>query len=241
MPAEFVGLENIVKNLSRYDFDGIAVFRGKEEPFRRYAEEGETCDNLIDAFEAWASDMLESNSNNFQTYKVQLYEYPDGAKKRRGTVSFSFQLVATPNTNHFAKKTDSFQPGPDMVHKDTMIALIENERLKNQLYQLESRLSEIENQNDEDDEDDEVENIGMIGAIETAVKDKLPQLIDLAIGLLTTKKEPMAMSLGANIDEILSEFRHINPNIDSDLHKLLNLAKTKPELFNMLITQLRAM
>ena len=81
----------------------------------------------------------------------------------------------------------------------------------------------------------------MIGAIEDAVKDKLPQLLDLAIGFLTTKKEPMAMSLGANIDEILAEFRQINPSIDSDLHKLLNLAKTKPELFNMLITQLRAM
>lgn len=240
MPAEFVGLENIVKNLSRYDFDGIAVFRGKEEPFRRYAEEGETCENLTDAFEAWASDMLESNSNNFQTYKVQLYEYPDGAKKRRGTVSFSFQLVSTPNTNHFTKKSENHQVHTDLVHKDTMLALIENERLKNQLYQLESRLSEIENQSDDDD-DDEIQNIGMIGAIEDAVKDKLPQLLDLAIGFLTTKKQPMAMSLGANIDEILAEFRQINPSIDSDLHKLLNLAKTKPELFTMLITQLRAM
>jgi len=238
MPAEFVGLENIVKNLSRYDFDGIAVFRGKEEPFRRYAEEGETCENLIDAFEAWASDMLESNSNNFQTYKVQLYEYPDGAKKRRGTVSFSFQFIPTPNTNHFAKKSENHQVHTDLVHKDTMLALIENERLKNQLYQLETRLSEIENQSDDDD--DEIENVGMIGAIEDAVKDKLPQLLDLAIGFLTTKK-PMAMSLGANIDEILAEFRQINPSIDSDLHKLLNLAKTKPELFNMLIIQLRAM
>jgi hypothetical protein len=238
MPAEFVGLENIIKNLSRYDFDGIAVFRGKEEPFRRYAEEGETCENLTDAFEAWASDMLESNSNNFQTYKVQLYEYPDGAKKRRGTVSFSFQLVPTPNTNHFAKKSENHSVHTDLVHKDTMLALIENERLKNQLYQLETRLNEIENQVDDDDE---VENVGMIGAIEDAVKDKLPQLLDLAIGFLTTKKEPLAMSLGANIDEILAEFRQINPSIDSDLHKLLNLAKTKPELFNMLITQLRAM
>ena len=239
MPAEFVGLENICKNLQRYDFDGIAVFRGKEEPFRRYAAEGESSENLIDAFESWANDMLASNANNFQTYKIQLYEFPEEAKKRRGTVSFSFQLVPTPSSNPFVKKSDNNQVSGDMVHKDTMLALIENERLKNQLYQLENRLSEIENQSDDDD--DEIENVGMIGAIEDAVKDKLPQLLDLAIGFLTTKKQPMAMSLGANIDEILSEFRLINPNIDSDLHKLLNLAKTKPELFNMLITQLRAM
>jgi hypothetical protein len=240
MPAEFVGLENIVKNLSRYDFDGIAVFRGKEEPFRRYATEGESSENLIDAFESWANDMLASNANNFQTYKIQLYEYPQEAKKRRGTVSFSFQLVPTPSSNPFVKKSDNNQVSGEMVHKDTMLALLENERLKNQLYQLENRLSEIENQNDDDDDDLE-ENVGMIGAIETAVKDRLPQLIDLAIGYLTTKKEPMAMSLGANIDEILAEFRQINPSIDSDLHKLLNLAKTKPDLFKMLIGQLRAM
>jgi hypothetical protein len=240
MPAEFVGLENIIKNLSRYDFDGIAVFRGKEEPFRRYATEGESSENLIDAFESWANDMLASNANNFQTYKIQLYEFPEEAKKRRGTVSFSFQLVPTPSTNPFVKKSDNNQVSGDMVHKDTMLALLENERLKNQLYQLENRLSEIENQNDDDDDDIE-ENVGMIGAIETAVKDRLPQLIDLVIGYLTTKKEPMAMSLGANIDEILAEFRLINPSIDSDLHKLLNLAKTKPELFKMLISQLRAM
>lgn len=238
MPAEFVGLDNICKNLSRYDFDGIAVFRGKEEPFRRYATEGESSENLIDAFESWANDMLASNANNFQTYKIQLYEFPEEAKKRRGTVSFSFQLVPTPNSNPFVKKSDN-QVSGDMVHKDTMLALIENERLRNQLYQLENRLSEIENQNDDDD--DIEENVGMIGAIEEAVKDRLPQLIDLAIGYFSTKKQPMAMSLGANIDEILAEFRVINPSIDSDLHKLLNLAKTKPDLFNMLITQLRAM
>jgi hypothetical protein len=128
-----------------------------------------------------------------------------------------------------------------MVHKDTMLALLENERLKNQLFQLESRLSEIENQNDDDDDDDLQNNVGMIGAIEDAVKDKLPQLIDLAIGFFTPKNEPMTMSLGANIDEILAEFRKINPSIDSDLHKLLNLAKTKPDLFKILIGQLRAM
>lgn len=241
MPAEFVGLENICKNLQRYDFDGIAVFRGKEEPFRRYATVGESSENLIDSFESWADDMLASNANNFQTYKIQLYEFPEEAKKRRGTVSFSFQLVPTPSSNPFVKKSDNNQMSGDMVHKDTMLALLENERLKNQLYMLENRLSEIENQNDDDDDDDLQNNVGMIGAIETAIQDKLPQLIDLAIGFFTPKKEPMTMSLGANIDEILAEFRQINPSIDSDLHKLLNLAKTKPDLFKMLISQLRAM
>lgn len=239
MPAEFVGLDAITRNLERYEFDGIAVFRGKEEPFRRYAEEGDSTENLIDAFEAWATDMLNSNPNNFQTYKVQLYEYPEGAKKRRGTVSFSFQLQATPATNPFSKKEAIV--GGDMVHKDTMLLAIENERLKNQLGLLEARLSEIENE-EEEEEENQPENTTMLGAVEDAFKDRLPQLIDLAIGMLTQKMvQPVPVALGSNVDEIISEFRQINPNIESDLFKLLQLAKNKPELFKMLITQLRSM
>jgi hypothetical protein len=47
--------------------------------------------------------------------------------------------------------------------------------------------------------------------------------------------------IGSNIDEILFEFKKINPSIESDLQKLLELAKNKPDLFKMLITQLRSM
>jgi len=236
MPAEFVGLQNIIKNLERYEFDGIAVFRGKEEPFRRYAQEGDSTDNLINAFEAWANDMLESNSNNYQIYKVQLYEYPEGAKKRLGTVSFSFQLITTPNTNHFKQKENNNMSG-DVVHKDTMLLAIENERLKNTLERLEDRLNDLEN-----NEEEEEQPIGMLGAVEQALQDKLPQLIDLAIGFFTPKNNiNMPVALGSNIDEIISEFRVINPSIESDLYKLLNLAKTNKPLFDMLINQLRAM
>jgi len=238
MPAEFVGLQNIIKNLERYEFEGIAVFRGKEEPFRRYAQEGDSTENLINAFEAWANDMLDSNSNNYQIYKVQLYEFPEGAKKRLGTVSFSFQLMATPNTNHFKPKENNNMITGDVVHKDTMLLAIENERLKNTLERLEDRLNSLENE----DEDEYEAPIGMLGAVEQALQDKLPQLIDLAIGFLTPKTNMnMPVSLGSNIDEIISEFRLINPNIESDLFKLLQLAKTNKPLFDMLINQLRAM
>ena len=243
MPAEFVGIKNILKNLSRFDFDGLAVFRGKEEPFRRYAEEGEEKDDIIEAFSQWCEDMIENNPNNFAIYKVQLYEYPEGAKKRRGTNSFSFQLAATPSTNPFTKKDNSNMNG-DFVHKETMLLAIENANLKNKNEALESRLIDLENRFNEidEEEEDESEPIGMIGALEAAVQDKLPQLIDVVLGMLTTPKASnINHGIGSNIDEIISEFKAINPDIESDLFKLLQIAKTKPQLFNMLIQQLRAM
>lgn len=243
MPAEFVGINSIMKNLSRFDFNGLAVFRGKEEPFRRYAEEGEEKEDIIDAFSSWCEDMVDNNPNNFAIYKVQLYDFPNGAKKRRGTNSFSFQLVATPESNPFTKKKDVTAMSGDFVHKDTMLLAIENANLKNQNEALASRLNDLENRfNEIEEEDDDEQPVGMLGALETAVQDKLPQLIDVVLGMLTTPKPNVVHSgIGSNIDEIINEFRTINPDIESDLYKLLQLAKTKPQLFNMLIQQLRSM
>jgi hypothetical protein len=242
MPAEFVGIKNILKNLSRFDLDGIAVFRGKEEPFRRYAEEGESKEDIIEAFSEWCEDMLENNPNNFAIYKVQLYEYPQGAKKRKGTTAFSFQLTEQPTNNPFTKKENTAMSG-EFVHKDTMLLAIENANLKNKNEALESRLNDLENRFDTLGEEEEEETpIGMIGALEQAVQEKMPMLIDVLIGMLAQPKTmPISAALGSNIDEIISEFKTINPDIESDLFKLLQIAKTKPDLFKMLITQLRSM
>ena len=244
MPAEFVGINNILKNLSRFDCDGIAVFRGKEEPFRRYCEEGESKEDIIEAFTEWCEDMLDSNPNNFAIYKVQLYEYPNGAKKRKGTTAFSFQLTEQPSTNPFTKKDNNAMNG-EYVHKDTMLLAIENANLKNKNETLESRLSDLEtrfNNLDEEDEEEDEAPVGMIGALEMAVQDKMPMLIDVLVGMLTQNK-PVTLNtgIGSNIDEIISEFKTINPDIESDLYKLLQIAKTKPEFFKVLITQLRSM
>lgn len=245
MPAEFVGVKNILKNLDRFDFDGLAVFRGKEEPFRRYAEEGESKEDLIEAFTEWCEDMLESNPNNFAIYKVQLYEYPEGAKKRKGTNAFSFQLTEQPQHNPFLKeKTPTM--GADYVHKDTMLLAIENANLKNKNEALENRLNDLESRFNglDDDDDDDDAPIGMVGALEQAVQEKLPQLIDVFLGMMSNSNNNKAIpttGIGSNIDEVITEFKSINPDIESDLHKLLQIAKQKPQLFNMLIQQLRAM
>jgi hypothetical protein len=243
MPAEFVGIKNILKNLDRFDMDGLAVFRGKEEPFRRYCEEGESKEDIIEAFTEWCEDMLDSNPNNFAIYKVQLYEYPNGAKKRKGTTAFSFQLTEQPQTNLFTKKDNNAMSG-DYVHKDTMLLAIENANLKNKNETLESRLSDLESRFDNLDEDEDIEEapVGMIGALEQAVQEKMPMLIDVLVGMLTAPKTTsISTGIGSNIDEIISEFKTINPDIESDLYKLLQIAKTKPDLFKMLITQLRNM
>jgi hypothetical protein len=116
--------------------------------------------------------------------------------------------------------------------------LIENANLKNQLDALNDRLNALETF--EEEEEDEEDN-SFVGTLQESLKDKMPQLIDFVLGALSPKPQIQTNGIGANIDEIITEFRAINPNIESDLQKLLELAKTKPDLFKMLISQLRAM
>lgn len=242
MPAEFVGVENIVKNLNRYKFDGFKIFRGgkstdKKSVIERMADDNETEQDLIQCFTEWCEDMLENNPFNYQLYNIQLYEFPENSSRIKGNGTFSFQLTSQPANNK--RETNNTMSG-EFVHKDTMLLAIENANLKNQLEMLSDRLNALEN--DIEDEEEEIEDDSIIGTLQNSLKDKMPQIIDFVLGALSNKQQPQyATGIGSNIDEIINEFRTINPNIESDLFKLLQLAKNKPELFSMLINQLRAM
>jgi hypothetical protein len=235
MGAEFIGLENIIQNLERNSFDGFSIYRGtKDKVLSVYANEEQTQEDLIECFEKWANDLLKSNPNNFIKYNIQLYETPEGARKKRGSITFSFQLVQAPSP--FIKETEI---GSQITAKELELSL-KNQELMFRLERLEEKLEE---QFEEEEEEEEEEKPSMLGAVESAIQEKMPQLIDVIIGMFMKPQQTtnFQTGIGSNIDQIISEFRLINPDIESDLLKLLNLAKTKPALFNMLITQLRSM
>lgn len=236
MAAEFIGLESIRQNLEKFDFDAIGVYDKKLEKFKKVASEGETEEDLILSFEEWADRMLQSNPVNFKTYSIQLYDMPEGAKKLRGTISFTFALMNPIATAKETKITGDF------ITKREMELALENQRLKFQIEQIQNRLNQMDLDDDDDEDDDEDENDTM-GSVKHAVMGKLPQLIDVVLNNLLQPKtnQPMAMAGVNDINEIITEFKSINPDIEADLQKLLNLAKTNPQLFNMLINQLRAM
>lgn len=234
MAAEFIGLESIRQNLERFNFDAIGVYDKKLEKFKKVANEGETEEDLILSFEEWADRMLQSNPVNFKTYSIQLYDMPEGAKKLRGTISFTFALM-----NPIASTKETKITG-DYITKREMELALENQSLRFQIEQIQNRLNQMDLEDDEDDEDYENDTMG---SVKDAVMGKLPQLIDVVLNNLLQPKtnQPMAMAGVNDINEIITEFKTINPDIEADLQKLLNLAKTNPQLFNMLINQLRAM
>jgi hypothetical protein len=232
--AEFIGIDAINENLKDFKFDAIGVYQGKLEKFKRTSNEDETEEDLIQYFNQWCERMIASNPTNFQMYSIQLYDLPDGGKKLIGTTSFTFQLTDKPIRNYAG---DESNKNNGSISKRELELALENQRLEFEKHLLEREIAD----NDFDDDDDD-DNIGMIGAIQSTVMQKLPALIDILIMQMGPKQNAiMPSGIGSNIDEIITEFRKINPNIESDLQKLLDLAKTKPDLFKMLIGNLRSM
>lgn len=241
--AEFIGIDAINENLENLNFDAIGVYQGKLEKFKKIATDDCEEADLINSFNQWAERMLQSNPINSQLYAIQLYDFPkDGGKNLRGTTSFTFMLCdkVKQNLNTNTKIEQNF-----ITPKELNLAL-ENQRLAFENSLLQKQL-EDDLEDDEDDEDD-LPEVGAIGQIQNAVMAKLPQLIDMLIaGFLTPNntqsntQSNMNLGIGSNIDELIIEFKKINPNIENDLAKLLKIAQEKPQLFKMLIQNLRAM
>lgn len=236
--AEFIGMDAINENLKDFQFDAIGVYQGKLEKFKRTSNEDETEEDLIKYFNQWCERMVASNPTNFQIYSVQLYDLPDGGKKLMGTSSFTFQLTDKPVKQISGGDPEHKNNGS--ISKRELELALENQRLEFEKHLLERELADSDDDFDDDDDDN---NVGMIGAIQSSVIQKLPALIDILIMQMQPNKTNAIMpsGIGSNVDEIITEFRKINPSIESDLQKLLDLAKTKPDLFKMLITQLRSM
>ena len=232
--AEFIGIDAINDNLKDFQFDAIGVYQGKLEKFKRTSNEDETEEDLLKYFNQWVERMIASNPTNSQVYSIQLYDLPDGGKKLIGTSSFTFQLAERQGRQMSGELEIKHNGG---ISKRELELALENQRLEFEKHLLEKELAE-----EDDFDDDDENNVGMIGAIQSTVMQKLPALIDVLIMQMQPKNTtPMSSGIGSNIDEIITEFRMINPSIESDLSKLLQLAKTKPDLFKMLITQLRSM
>ena len=230
MAAEFIGIEAINNNLENFSFDALGVFDKKLEKFKKIKTEGEREEDLISSFNSWVDRMLASNPNNNKTYSIQLYELPEGSSRIKGTSSFTFSLSSSlPNYD----KPKNAISGEHITKRELDLAL-ENQRLEFEKHLLEQEIQNF---------DDEPEQAGILGTLNDTIKDQMPQLINMFIGMLAGKaaNNNFTTGIGSNIDEVIAEFKLINPDIESDLHKLLQIAKTKPDLFKLLISQLRSM
>lgn len=242
MAAEIVGIDKIVAYLKRFDFKKIKISRGSDAVYIRRIKDGESTADLISDFSEWVDEFIDAN--NFRDYKLELFgSYSDDPNAKlspvvKTTVAFASRAVVT-GDSYSPRISGANNNAPIDVDKYVAVAT-ENATLKAELRRMEEKLDELL-ADDDDAEDDEVgatepQTVGQ--ALQSALIGKLDTIVDIVLTRLAAPA--LANNTAINgVEDTMSEFRQIHPDIDSDLARLLNLAKTKPDFFKMLIQQLR--
>ena len=249
MSAEIIGIEKIVRYISKYDFRKIKLSKGAEVIYIKRTKEGESQDDLVRDFTDFCDEFMAPN--NFKDYKLELfgsYNEDPNAKLSpviKATVAFG-ERAAVAGGEYSTRSNHGNNNNSQPIDVDKYVAVAtENATLKAQLERLEEKLDEM--LTDDDDDDDEVgtvepETIGQ--ALNRALIGKLDTVVDVVLARLAMPAMAQQQAYpinGVETNDTLTEFRTIHPDIDNDLRLLLIMAKTQPDFFKMLIVQLRNM
>lgn len=246
MAAEIIGIDKIKKYMSKFDFQKIKLSKGSETLYIHRCKEGETQDDLVADFCEWVDDFVEDN--NFRDYKLELfgsYNTEPNAKLSpvvKVVVAFNHRDAATTTGGFYSKAQNTSSP----IDVDKYVAVAtENATLKAQLERMEEKMDEL--LAEEEDDEEEVGSLQpqtFTEAMNNALIGKLDTIVDVVLGMLANKNKSQnnyhAIN-GIESSSILDEFKQIHPEIEEDLARLLQLAKTQPDFFKMLIGQLRRM
>jgi len=231
--ADIIGVDHLKKTLSKYTFFKIKVTKGSETLHYDYIRgEDETQEDLVNKLDDFFIDALEINPNNTREYLISLYgntENDPTKKTNKPFVQFKFQLNNRELTS-IAKVPASQVPSDyiEMVREVERLKYL-NERLSDELMQIEQ---------EEEEEIGATEDPMM--AMQSVLMGKLPQILDYIL-------KPNASPKIAGIEyeggtgDVIAELQQYDPELESDLKKLLNLAKNNPSLFKMLLNSLRSM
>jgi hypothetical protein len=248
MSAEIIGTGKIFKYIDRYEFKKIKLSRGTEPVYLKRATDNDSKETLIADFADWVDEFIDSD--NYKDYKLELFgtysTSPDAKLSPvvKVTVAFNSRAAVTGTAEINQQKTHS--PSMDVnKYVDMAVELAtvraQNERLEEKLDEL---LEELDNP-DEVGTTAAPKNIGE--AVQEAIIGKADRIIDALLIYFAnsgSNNKPTVQSYAPAINgvdsPVLDEFKQVYPDIEQDLERLLILAKTKPDFFKMLITQLRS-
>jgi hypothetical protein len=246
MSAEIIGTGKIFKYIDRYEFKKIKLSRGTEPVYLKRATDSDSKESLIADFADWVDEFIDSD--NYKDYKLELFgtysTSPDAKLSPvvKVTVAFNSKATVTGATEIAQQKT----PAPSMDVNKYVDMAVELATVRAQNERLEEKLDELLEELDAPDEVGTTapKNIGE--AVQEAIIGKADRIIDALLIYFANSgnNKPTVQSYAPAINGIdspvLDEFKQVYPDIEEDLKRLLILAKTKPDFFKMLITQLRS-
>lgn len=248
--AEVVGTDKILNYIGKYRFRKIKVTKGADVVYTDSVKANGEESYLLDRFSTWVNDFIEPD--NYKEYKLELF----GTNKEEAEVKQLTPVIKIAiqfNTKEYMQPRSNFSgPGASAFDFKEYTALaVENAKLSSQLAQMSEKLNDlIEAQ----DEPKEASVTGKIGEVLLSRADDIISLLLMKFGGMQpapqgisgvaeeTAQVPADSEVWENeILDVADEFKEINPDILTDLKKLLQLAKTNKPLFDMLIKQLRSM
>jgi hypothetical protein len=253
--AEIVGLDKIISYMNQFDFKKIKLNRGSESVFVRKIKEGESQNDLVDAFATFVDDFI--TPNNFKDYKLELLgTYSEDPNARlTPVVKVAVAFVAKESTAHTGVNQAMHKPQmglpPELSIEKYVSLATENAKLEAQLERLEEKMDELL-ADDEDDDADPVGSPQTLGeAVNQALLGKLDTIVDVVLGYLAKSSMPNNTAIAgvehktingiSDFELTMMEFRKLHPDIDDDIIRLYHLKKRNPALFDMLVKQLRSM
>jgi hypothetical protein len=246
--AEVVGSEKILNYIQKYRFRKIKLSKGSDVVYTDSVKGAGEEAILVDRFSNWVSDFIEPD--NFREYKLELF----GTNKEEAEVkqlSPVIKITVQFNQKDYtpARAFSGVSSGAGVDVKEYTALAVENAKLNAQLSRLEEKLNDLVTDTEEVQAEPSISE--KIGSVLLDRADDIISVLLMKLGGAMTPMVPQAPISGIDKagDEVWEEslidlgyeFRSINPDILSDLQKLLNLAKTNKPFFDMLIKQLRNM
>lgn len=209
---------------------------------------GSNVKQAVEAFKAWANNVL-SGGSNMNSYEIVLFddlnddnseeEVSHSRKKKSRSLRFTFGLSNTFGALPVINGASPAQSTDDAIKQAVALALAERDKLDllREVKDLRSRVEELENIDDDDDDDEVGSPIDQLGALLSAINGKTAQ----APAINGTETKNFTKEQAQNINRALSVLHRFDDQIDTDLLKLAAIAQSNPTQFNFLLNALRNM
>lgn len=239
--ADIIGLQKLIKHIEGYEFCRVEIKRGANTIFVKTGENNEATEELIEAVEDWAKDLLDSDPNNATMYRLGLSGKNNPEKPGHGTKFLHVDFRLNDPSQAWETRGKQSSVGGDVYLELGELRAI-NQQLTAENERLQMRIDELEALEDDDDDEPE-QSTDMLGAVIEQFKPQLPALIGALVNKLLnngTEQQTNAMPLSGitDMEEIIEKLKKHDPQLEAHLAKLLTIAESNPAQFKMLLNML---
>ena len=261
MQVDIIGIEDVLKYIEATKLSKFTVQRQSGAGYIPCFEciDSESNANAVNEFRKWA----EIVKNNMP-YKLNCFDIAEivldangneklkKSNKRSGKMECTFVLNQGYGNNLSGNKTEQVEHNNfDMVEfRKQIVREISEQQAQNEMLKkmeaLEQRIANYE-AGEEEEEEEEKPNIAGIPS------DQITQIMGIVNMFRNSNQPPVINGVEEtadftdlelkkqNLNKAIKILYKYDPNLDTDLLKLSQLAETKTDTFNMLITTLRSM